>query len=77
MNKNLLIVLIIILILLGIFFFPKSCGGVGSLPATAIDCPCIGIKADSPMNKYTLDFSAKVCYGICLKSKCENYSLNP
>ncbi|MCX6749910.1 MAG: hypothetical protein NTZ83_00465 [Candidatus Pacearchaeota archaeon] len=63
---------LIILVVL-IFLFPKSCGGSGStnLYVGTTDCSCFGIKGDSLMNRWTMDASTTSCYGICLKSTCE------
>lgn len=63
----------VVLVVLIIFLFPKSCGGSGGLggEATRISCDCIGIKVDSLFNRFSFDASTKVCYGICLKNTCE------
>jgi len=73
--KILLIILGIILIL-AIFFFPKSCGGAGSIGdgrVSITNCDCIGIKAKSLQNYFGIitDYVPESCYGICLKNSCE------
>ena len=78
MKKKTIIIIIIVLVLV-ILFFPKSCGGVGGIggPVLKIDCPCVGIKANSLLNVFIMDASKKVCYGICLNNKCEREIINP
>jgi len=72
--KKWVIGLIVLLVVLVIFFFPKSCGGGGGTggPWHSTECSCVGFKLVSPWNMRVMDAVFVDCYGICLKSSCEN-----
>ncbi len=69
MNKKILIgVGVLIVVVLIIFFYPKTCGSRSSWgPITGIKCECIGV-AYTPPHYY--DGGPNLCYGICLKNTC-------
>ncbi|MFA5176266.1 MAG: hypothetical protein WC413_03345 [Candidatus Nanoarchaeia archaeon] len=78
MQKNYLIVLIIFLLLLAIFFFPKPCKeGFVQEDAIQKDCKCLGIKhAFSSINKWACSGCGwkTYCLGIPYSYSCESMS---
>ena len=64
------LIIIILLIMAAIFFYPKSCGGTGKLDG----CTCIGIMGDQKLIKTDEGLEKNIgssCYGLCLKSTCK------
>ena len=73
MRKGWIVGIVILILILVVFFFPKHCGGSGGVGgySTQTTCSCIGIEASSLLNRFITDYSYTSCYGICLKNTCE------
>jgi len=75
--------LIILLILVGLatFFYPKKCGGLINKEPTWENCSCLGFLGEKclHMDKGICIDSAPttVCYGICLKNTCISRTTKP
>jgi hypothetical protein len=73
MRIKLIVFLLILIIALVVFFYPKKCGNWGtSLKATYEKCDCIGFK----LQEYVLGGGYYYCYGICLENTCTPYKLS-
>ncbi len=67
MERKLIIAIVIVLIVLAIFLFPKSCGNWGTaVGAEYKQCNCIGLK----INSFTIGGGPVACYGIPVSEYC-------
>jgi len=74
LRKNWLIIVVLIILIL--IFYPKHCGNWGtaiSPDATYKDCTCIGIKYSSPI----LGGAYITCFGIPTSYSCYYYTKEP